>query len=76
MRSCWSVLGEAGTVQRETAQERILTCLRAQKEPISAAEVAASLSLNRWTVKSALYRLKGDGIIEPVGRGGWQVCHG
>jgi hypothetical protein len=71
--SCrWSILGDAGNVQRSGQRQAILDVLDEAPEAVGPTEIAAACDMHVGNVRKLLFYMARDGEVEKVGRGRYQ----
>ena len=67
----WSMLGDATDVRRSDERKVIAEVIGNAEEPISPAEIAATLGLPTNNVKQLLFKMAKNGEVEKAGRGNY-----
>lgn len=75
--SCrWSILGDAGRVQRSDQRQAILDVLAEAGEPVGPTDIGAAADMQVGNVRKLLFYMARDGQVEKVGRGRYQLPGG
>ena len=69
----WTVLGEASEYRMSEERREIVELLKEAEEPMSPKEIAEAIGKPKGNVRFLLSKLVGDGVVERVGYGRYQI---